>query len=216
MTKTVKASLKNALILGCFALLSTSLIAFTHWLTKEKIAHEIQAATGRLLEQIISPDEYDNDIYRDCLLLSISETSTDAEKEKLKLYRLRKQQEDYAVFISSIAPDGYSGKIKLVVGVHQNGTIAGVRVTEHQETPGLGDKIQVEKSAWITQFDGKSLSSNPAASWQVRKDGGEFDALSGATITSRAIVKAVHDSLSYYRQNKSSLFEMSANCGGSE
>ncbi len=206
-----KASFKNGAILGLFALISTGLIAFIHLLTKDKIAEEIEAAMARRLNQIVAPSEYNNDVYHDCKLLESS--SLLGSSDPIKIYRMRHNQQNYGVFFTTTAPDGYAGKIKLLVGVYNNGTIAGVRVTEHQETPGLGDKIEIEKSNWIEQFKNLSLTNKDEKAWKVKKDGGEFDALTGATITPRAIIKAVHQSLIFFQQNKASLYDHTSSCG---
>jgi electron transport complex protein RnfG len=104
-----------------------------------------------------------------------------------------------------VAPEGYSGPIRLIVGIDVNGDIRGVRVIEHKETPGLGDKISLKKSDWVLGFDGKSLSNTTEEGWRVKKDGGDFDQLTGATITPRAIVKAVHLALQYYSHQQADL-----------
>jgi len=206
-----QATVKNGAILALFALVSTGLIALTHLVTKDKIAEEIEAALARRLNEIIAANEYDNDVYHDCQ--TVQHTELLGSTEPQKVYRMRNQSSDYAVFMTSVAPDGYAGKIKLVVGIYKDGTVAGVRVTEHQETPGLGDKIEIEKSQWITSFNGKSLQNTPIEQWKVAKDGGQFDAFTGATITPRAIVKAVKNTLTYYEQSGEKLFDIQASCG---
>jgi len=207
-----QATLKNGAILALFALISTGLIAITHLITKDKIAEEIEAAMARRLNEIIPAKEYDNDVYHDCKLVQNEELL--GSPDPLKIYRMRNQAENYAVFMTSVAPDGYAAKINLVIGIYNNGEIAGVRVTEHQETPGLGDKIEIEKSDWISQFNGLSLTNTQDELWKVSKDGGQFDALTGATITPRAIVKAVYKSLVFFQQNRQSLYDQTSPCGG--
>lgn len=207
----LNASFKNGLILAIFALVSTGLIAIVHSITKTRIEQEIEAAMARRLNQIVKKDEYDNDVYHDCK--SITADPLLGLTTRTNVYRMRKQDENIAVFISSIAPDGYSGKIKLVIGIYENGEVAGVRVTEHQETPGLGDKIEIEKSNWIDQFKGTSLAKLEQSQWQVKKDGGDFDALTGATITPRAIVRAVYSTLKYYEKSKHELYHQDSSCG---
>ena len=206
-----KVSTQNGLILALFALVSTGLIAMTHLVTKDKIAEEIEAAMARRLNEVISATEYDNDVYHDCITINNLEFL--GTQENLKAYRMRNQENNYALFMTSVAPEGYAGNITLVIGIYQNGTIAGVRVTEHQETPGLGDKIEIEKSDWIEQFKGKSLENTTKENWLVKKDGGEFDALTGATITPRAIVKSVYKALLYYQQNQGNLYIKNTSCG---
>jgi electron transport complex protein RnfG len=111
-----------------------------------------------------------------------------------------------AAIFNSIAPNGYSGKIHLLVGVFADGSVAGVRAVKHSETPGLGDAIETQKSDWIFSFNDRSLSSPVPSNWLVKKDGGDFDQFTGATITPRAIVLAVKNTLLYYQQNADSIF----------
>lgn len=203
------ASFKNGLILALFAFVSTGLIAITNLITKDKIAQEIEAAMARRLNEIVPANQYDNDVYHDCTLVNSVELLG---ANNLKVYRMRKQGNNFALFMTSVAPEGYGGKIKLVLGIYQDGTIAGARVVEHKETPGLGDKIEIEKSDWIRQFDGKSLENLTNEDWHVKKDGGQFDAMTGATITPRAIIKAIHNTLIYYAQNEDHLFSQATSC----
>ncbi len=112
-----------------------------------------------------------------------------------------------AVIVPAIAPEGYGGAITLLVGIRYDGTLTGVRVAgPHHETPGLGDKIELAQSDWILGFNGKSLNDPPKSGWKVKKDGGDFDEMTGATITPRAVVKAVYNSLEYFEHNKKHLF----------
>lgn len=104
-----------------------------------------------------------------------------------------------------IAPDGYSGRITLLVAIDQSGKLIGVRVTEHKETPGLGDAIDTNKSDWIHIFKDKSLQNPVEENWRVRRDNGEFDQITSATITSRAVVKATYNALRYFEQHKDTL-----------
>ncbi len=108
---------------------------------------------------------------------------------------------------NSIAPNGYSGRIHLLVGVYVDGSLAGVRVVKHAETPGLGDAVELRKSPWIKSFDGKSLNNPQTSGWAVKRDGGDFDQFTGATISPRAVVKAVHNTLLYYQQNADMIFD---------
>jgi electron transport complex protein RnfG len=105
-----------------------------------------------------------------------------------------------------VAKDGYSGDISLLVGIDFDGIIQGVRTIEHKETPGLGDKVDHKKSPWIDSFIGKSLSNTPLDGWAVTKDGGVFDGFTGATITPRAVVNAVHQGLLYHQRQQSVLY----------
>jgi electron transport complex protein RnfG len=111
-----------------------------------------------------------------------------------------------AAVFSVVARGGYAGDIELLVGVRADGRVAGVRVVEHHETPGLGDGIEADKSDWIRGFDGRSLGDPPREDWAVRRDGGDFDQFTGATITPRAVVEAVRDTLIYFEDHRDQVF----------
>lgn len=203
---------KNGLILAIFAAVCVGLIAITYYITRDTIAGEMEAALARTLNQLVEQKEYNNDVYHDCTL--ITDASSLDSKKPLKAYRMRKNGQPVAVVMESVAPNGYSGKIAMVVGIYQDGTIAGVRVTDHKETPGLGDKVDAKKSDWILNFEGKSLGNPTIKEWTVSKDGGQFDAFTGATITPRAVIQQVAKTLVFFENNKQQLFEGPQNCGG--
>ena len=207
----IKVVSRNGLILAGFAAICVGLITITYYITRDTIAGEMKAALARTLNQLVDESQYNNDVYHDCTLIAdAAELGSD---EPLQAYRMRKNNQPVAVVLESIAPNGYSGKIHLVIGVYSNGTLAGVRVTDHKETPGLGDKIDVKKSDWILSFDDKSLYNPTVGQWKVKKDGGEFDAFTGATITPRAVVEQVAKTLSFFAANKDALFNGPQNCG---
>jgi len=108
------------------------------------------------------------------------------------------------------ARKGYSGEIRLLLGIDENGKLLGVRVLKHTETPGLGDKIEVNRSDWITRFNGLSLGNPPEAQWAVKKDGGPFDQFAGATITPRAVVNGIRDGLRLFAAHRKTLLEESS------
>lgn len=158
----------------------------------------------RALNEIIVPSRYDNALFDDTIKLRDPDLlGTD---EALTAYRARSNGQPEAAILTVIAPDGYSGPIRLLVGINYDGTLAGVRVAEHNETPGLGDKIELKHSTWIKQFEGQSLQQPPAAQWDVRSKGGAFDKLTGATITPRAVIKAVRNALLYFDANRELVF----------
>ncbi len=196
--------LLSGLFLGLFAVAGTSLVAITEHTTRDAIRDNERAVLLRKLYALLPPAEFDNDIASDRLelpadaLLGTVEPST--------VYRARRNGEPVAAIFNPVAPNGYSGRIHLLVGVYVDGRIAGVRVVKHAETPGLGDAIEIRKSPWITRFAGKSLSDPPLDAWAVKRDGGAFDQLTGATITPRAVVGAVRDTLLYYRRNADMIF----------
>lgn len=204
MKRTAKAASQSAVNLLFFALLGTAVLAFTYNLTHERIHQTEEAEKLKLITQVLPPALFDNNIMQDTL--SIPADKQLGTTDTTTAYRARLKGEPSAVVLESIAPDGYSGNIYLIVGILANGEVAGVRVVSHKETPGLGDYIELPKSPWIQGFDGKSRTNYSDADWHVKKDGGKFDYMAGATITPRAVVKAVNKTLQYYAENRERLF----------
>lgn len=195
---------RSAALLGLFALVGTGLVALVFDTTKEPIAESERAYMLRSLNAVINKDLYDNDIFTDYIeVVSNDFLGTD---KSVPVFRARKNDQPVAVAITPIARQGYVGPIKLLVGIDVNGTVIGVRVLSHRETPGLGDAIEDKRSDWILGFDGRSLSNPESKNWRVRRDGGVFDQFTGATVTPRAVVRAVHDALKFYEKNRKRLF----------
>lgn len=201
---------KNAFILAAFAAVCVGLIAVTYFITRDTIAGEMKAALARTLDELVPADQYNNDVHHDCTLIPAHSDLGNANPRQV--YRMFNDNEPVALVMETVAPNGYSGKIRMVLGVYYDGTIAGLRVTEHKETPGLGDKVEVKKSDWIHSFEGKSLNNPDIEQWKVRKDGGSFDAFTGATITPRAVVAQVAKTLEYFDEHKDKLFNAPQNC----
>lgn len=199
-----KHIIRVGLLLGLFAIVATTLVALTEENTREQIKENQRQALLDGINALIPHDEYDNAILQDTLTLPATEAL--GTEEPTSVYRARQNGEPVAAVLTVIAPDGYSGTIRMLVGIYHSGTLAGVRVIDHKETPGLGDKIDVKKDDWILQFEGLSLGNPPASKWKVKKDGGEFDQFTGATITPRAVVAAVKKSLEYFRKHRDELF----------
>ncbi|MFQ2222388.1 electron transport complex subunit RsxG [Aeromonas enteropelogenes] len=195
----LKSMRKNGLILALFALGCTALVVLTHELTKEKVAQQQQREKLQTLSALLPEGSYDNDLVASCKLVTSRKYLGSDQPQAL--YTATKGGVATGYALETIAPDGYSGAIRLIVGIHAKGTISAVRVLEHKETPGLGDKIELKKSGWINSFAGKFLSADNEASWAVTKDGGEFDAFTGATITPRAVVKAVKNLLTLQQKH---------------
>ncbi len=190
--------------LWLFAVAGTTLVAFTEYSTREAIVENERQVLLRNLYALLPSDGLDNDIASDTLELPASPLlGTDMVSI---VYRARLGGEPVAAIFNSVAPSGYNGKIHLLVGIYSTGHLAGVRVVKHAETPGLGDGIEIRKSRWIQSFDDKSLTNPLPAGWQVKRDGGEFDQFTGATITPRAVVAAIHNTLLYYQQNANLIF----------
>ena len=196
--------LLSGLFLWLFAVVGTTLVALTEYSSSDAIADNEKRVLLRNLHALLPPDRFDNDIATDTTQVPAAPLlGTEADST---VYRARLDGEPVAAIFNSIAPNGYNGRIHLLVGVYVDGSIAGVRVIKHAETPGLGDAIEIRKSPWARSFDGKSLDNPEARGWGVRRDGGEFDQFTGATITPRAVVAAVRNTLLYYRDNADMIF----------
>lgn len=199
-----KHVLRSAVLLGLFALVGTGLVAMVFTTTKDPIAEAERAYMLRSLNSVIKKELYDNDIFTDYIeVTSADYLGTD---KPVPVFRARKNNQPVAVAITPVARQGYVGPIKLLVGIDINGTIIGVRVLQHRETPGLGDAIEEKRSNWIFGFDNRSLDNPESKNWRVRRDGGVFDQFTGATVTPRAVVRAVHDALKYFKKNQETLF----------
>lgn len=197
--------LLSGVFLWLFAVVGTTLVALAEYSTSSAIAENERQLLLRNLYVLLPQNKLDNDIATDTRSLPASPLlGTDS---VTLAYRARRGGEPVAAVFNSVAPNGYNGRIHLLVGVYVDGSLAGVRVVKHAETPGLGDAVEIRKSPWIKSFDGKSLGNPGTSGWRVKRDGGEFDQFTGATITPRAIVKAVHNTLLYYRQNADMIFE---------
>ena len=193
--------------LAVFAIVGSSLVVFTWQATRARIADNEHAALIRDLALLIPPDRYDNDPLVDSVELRLASAGGST---LTPVYRARRGAEPVAVFATITAADGYSGAINLLVAVYYDGTLAGVRVLSHRETPGLGDRIERRRSNWIDGFEGRAIGDPPAAGWAVGADGGQFDQFSGATVTPRAVVSAVYNFLRYFGNHRQRIFEQPA------
>lgn len=200
--------LQTGTLLGLFAVLGTALLALTYDHTHERIAANEREALLRTLHALVPPTRHDNDIFNDTIEVVAPELL--GTTRPVTVYRARRNGQPVAAVLAAVAPDGYNGSIKLLVAVDYDGTLAGVRVVSHRETPGMGDLIEAERSDWITRFAGRSLDNPARTGWKVKRDGGVFDQFTGATITPRAVVKAVHNCLLYYASNRARLFRQPA------
>ncbi len=205
---------KNGLLLGLFAVVTTGVIAGTYLSTRTLVQDNIRAAEERALLEIVPRERHNNSMLDDALVLS--DSALLGLREERKAYRARLDGDIIAVILPATARDGYTGDIDLIVGVNLDGSVAGVRVLSHRETPGLGDQIDYKKSQWVDDFIGRSLGKPKAEKWTVKKDGGVFDQFTGATITPRAVTAAVRRSLQYYAENRATLLDESAEEKGNE
>ncbi len=196
--------LRSAIMLALFAITGAGLVSLTHSHTEQQIKLNEQAALLRTLSALVIPNQYDNKLFTDTL--TVTNDTLLGSDEPMTIYRARKQGKPVAAVLTAIAPDGYNGRILLLVGVNYQGSVLGVRIIAHQETPGLGDGIEIRKSDWILGFNHQSLTTLSKDLWKVKRDGGVFDQFSGATITPRAVVKAVYNTLIYYQQHRDQIF----------
>lgn len=202
--------IRNGLLLGLFALLCTAFVAIVNQQTVDKIKQQQLIELQRTLHQLIPSDIYDNELTEHCILIHNEDAlGIDA---PLPSYIATYQSIPVAIAMEAVAPDGYNGNIKLIIGIDNKGTVLGVRTLEHAETPGLGDKIDLRKSDWLLSFNQKTLNMDTIKRWKVKKDGGEFDQFTGATITPRAYVRAVRNALIYFNEHHETLFKRPANC----
>jgi len=196
--------IRVALMTGMFAVVATFLVTLTESGTREGILENQRQAILNAISALVPEDRYNNEILQDVMLLP--PTQLLGTREQTTVYRARQNGEPVAAVFTAVAPDGYSGTITLLVGVYTDNTLAGVRVINHRETPGLGDKIEAQRDDWILKFSGLSLSNPAASQWKVKKDGGEFDQFTGATITPRAVVATIKRALEFFEANQDKLF----------
>lgn len=197
-----------ALIVFALALLLAAFVAMIESATRERARRNEQAWIQQRLDVLVPPERHDNDLLADRVdvvspdILGVAEAVT--------IYRARMKAQPVAAVFHTVAPDGYHGPIELLVAVAYDGSLLGVQVVRHKETPGLGDQFENRRADWLEGFRGKSLSDPPQQRWSVRKDGGDFDGFTGATITPRAIVRATRRTLEYYEAQRDRIFAPAA------
>ncbi|WDD97641.1 electron transport complex subunit RsxG [Thalassomonas actiniarum] len=198
---------KNSKILALFAIACTAVVGLVNEFTKGHIQNQQQQHLLTILHSIIEPQRLNNNLANDCRLVTDPLLGS---TEPQTVYLARYDGEPVAAAIRTTAPDGYNGNIELIVAVNADGSVSGVRQLKHNETPGLGDKIEIRKSDWITGFNGKKMRDEKDSRWAVTKDNGMFDQFTGATITPRAVVKAVKQTVTYFKQHQQALFALEA------
>ena len=205
MKRHFTAMRKAGLSLAIFALISAVFVAVTHQLTKDKIIENQAMLLMLALNEVVSTDRYDNDLANSKIILKSQDTGF-AKDTHIYLATLKGVPSTAIFEVTTLK--GYSGAITLLVGINaKDHTLSGVRIVEHKETPGLGDKMETRKTNWVLAFNGKSLNNPSMSGWQVKKDGGDFDQFTGATITPRAIVNAVKTTLIYAQNNMDNIFQ---------
>jgi len=197
-------TLVHGLILGAFCLGFGMLLVMTNSFTKDDIALRAVEDRQNSLKQVIPDNLHDNNLATDTLTLKNDQGG------EVVAYLSTKEGKVTGVAFETSTNTGYSGLIKVMLGVDPDGKILGARVLAHKETPGLGDKIEVKKGDWILRFTGLSIGNPPLEKWKVKKDGGQFDQFAGATITPRAVVKAIREGLQFFDANKAKIMEFKA------
>lgn len=194
----------SAAIIVAIAIVLGVLVALVAGVTRQRIERNQQSWIQQRLDALIAPESHDNDMLADRIhvvapdILGIERPVT--------IYRARMRGNPVAAVIYTTAPDGYQGPIDMLVAINVDGTLVGVQIVRHQETPGLGDQFENRRRDWLENFRGRSLNDPPQQRWSVRPDGGDFDAFTGATITPRAIVRATRRALEYYAARREQIF----------
>jgi electron transport complex protein RnfG len=210
-TSKSRQRLRGALMLIVVAMLAAALLSTVDRFTAPRIADNIAAERLKGLRAVLTPGSYDNEPHLDIV------TALDPEllgsDEPVPVYRARLGEQPVAAVLTTVAPNGFSGHIHLLVAVDINGIVTGVRVIEHRETPGLGDKIEAGKSDWMLGFRGLRstvlLTDNPLTDeWVLKRDGGDFDQITGATVTSRAVLHAVRNAVLYFAAHRQDIFSV--------
>lgn len=212
----------TAATMVAFALIGTAMLAYIFNITREPIEKSEAEARLMLFRQILPDEHYygsdiqhtDNNLLKNVIEIAPNELLGNTSPSKA--YIARQNGQFAAVILEAIAHDGYSGDIKLLIAIRADGSISGVRVLTHKETPGLGDYIDIAHGNWIKLFDNESVEKTPAEQWKVKKDGGKFDYMAGATITPRAVVKAVEKALQFYAQHQDLLHQSPQHTSDSE
>lgn len=197
--------MRTAVILFLFVAVFTAMLSGAYLWTLPSIEAAAAEEKMKLIDEVLPRDRYDNKLLDD--VATVADGQALGLDEPARVLRARKAGTLEALVLEAVAPDGYSGKIRLLLAFTADGRIIGVRVTAHKETPGLGDYIEPQKDRnkerpWITQFDGQTPTAVDEREWKVRKDGGRFDSLAGATVTPRAVVKAVRNAALFVEANR--------------
>ena len=199
-------ALRNGLTLAAIAGICTALVSGTFYFTEQRIEDNRQAYLERSLKPALAGLMYDSDVTESVVVLEPPHELPG--NDPALIYRVYSGEQPVAALFAVSARDGYSGPIRVLVGIELDGRISGVRILEHRETPGLGDGIEHDKSDWDQQFIGRSLTDPDIDGWAIRRDGGEFDQLSGASVTPRAVIGAIRDTLVWFDANRELVFEM--------
>ena len=196
---------QTVVVVGLIAAGAAALISASWNFGRDRIAANERAKRLASLTSVLDTRHLGGDV--NPVLIEVTDAKLLGTKDPVDVFVPLRGDKPLAAVFATVAPKGYNAPIALLVGIDADtGAVTGVRAIGYRETPGLGDRIDVRKSDWIRQFDGRSLASPDAAGWNVRQEGGDFDAITGATVTSKAVIEAVHDTLLYFAGNRDALF----------
>ncbi|WP_398310192.1 RnfABCDGE type electron transport complex subunit G [Zoogloea sp.] len=206
-TTALGLSARTGGVMVAFTVVFTAVMAFTYDATREQIQASATEEKMKLISEVLPGATYDNALLDDYVKLGPTrELGLD---EGGRVYRARKAGQPAALLLEATAPDGYSGRIDLIVAINADGSVSGVRAVSHRETPGLGDYIDPrkdrdKKSPWIAQFS--DLKAADVPSCKLKKDGGQIAYHTGATISARAVTNAVGRAARFAADNQNRLF----------
>jgi len=205
---------KSGVTLAIIAGFCTSLVAFTWQLTADRIEANKKEWLERSLQPALAGLFFDGSVTESMITIPVPHELPGS--DAAVIYRVYAAEKPVAALFVVSARDGYAGPIRMLIGIEIDGNITGVRVLQHKETPGLGDRIETVKSDWVLQFDGHSLRDPEAAKWAIKGDGGQFDQLTGASVTPRSIIRAIKETLIWFEANRVSVFAAAAETENSD
>ena len=206
--KSRQGILVSGMTLTLIAAICTALVTATYQLTAERISANQRAFLEQSLEPALSGVIYDNSVIESKLIIPVPHRLPGS--DAAVVYRAYAEDRPAAALFVVTARDGYAGPIRLLIGISADGVVTGVRVLEHRETPGLGDGIDLSRSDWVLQFDGRSMINPNIDGWAIKRDGGQFDQLTGASVTPRAVIKAISETLLYFDTHRDEIFTLPA------
>ncbi|MCH7898181.1 MAG: electron transport complex subunit RsxG [Proteobacteria bacterium] len=204
----MSAVLKSGVTLAVIAAVCAALVAITYSLTSERIAVNEKAWLEKSLEPALAGLTFEGSVSGSMLVVRTPHDLPGP--DDVIIYRVYADDLPVAALFAVTARDGYAGAIRVLIGIEYDGTVTGIRILEHRETPGLGDKIVASRSDWVFQFDGRSLGDPRLEQWSIRRDGGEFDQLTGASVTPRAVIKVTKETLIYFAAHRDEIFSAPA------
>ncbi len=200
--------IKSGMTLALIGAICTAMVATTYVLTHDRIAANERSWLEKSLEPALGGILFDGGVSDSMLVLQAPHGLPGS--DDALIYRVYADARPLAALFAVTARDGYAGAIRILLGIEYDGTLTGVRILQHRETPGLGDRIESSRSDWVFQFDGRALGDPDVDAWAIKRDGGQFDQLSGASITPRAVMTAIRETLIYFEAHRDDIFSAPA------